>query len=206
MPISLSSLYAPTAATVATAVAGAVPTTAGITSIVQANAGSPYGGTWTYLGYVNPNGTNTATFTGLSSYKYLKLTWIGAASSTSADMWLKINGDNANNFGWWYLISASNTNAYASGDAVYSYMDICAISTTSALTNNGTIEIRHSNSSGPKSINLDTTFYNGAAYHRKGEGLWNNTNAISSLAITLSNSTFSMSTGNIRGFYLWGGN
>ncbi len=59
---------------IATAVAGAVPTLAQITSTVQANAGSPFGGTYTNLGTTNlPQNATSYTLSGLSGYKYLKI-------------------------------------------------------------------------------------------------------------------------------------
>lgn len=201
----------PTLAQITTAItsnaASAGVTMAAITSTVQANAGSPFGGTWTYLGYVNPNGSNAATFTGLSSYKYLKMTWIGLATSGGADLLLRINGDSANNYAWWGLYSAANTNAYGLGDANYPWFDAGSISSTSALLNNGTVEFPQSNNStAVKFVKYDVTNFNGTQIHRKVEGIWNNTAAISSVSLFLSGGTFSVSTGNTRGVYMWGGN
>jgi hypothetical protein len=68
-----AAVAAPSAATIATQVAASVPTLAQITSTVQANAGSPFGGTWTNLGsYSFPTNATQLSITGLNGYKYLR--------------------------------------------------------------------------------------------------------------------------------------
>jgi hypothetical protein len=87
-----SAVSAPSSATIASAVAAAVPTTAGITSIVQANAGSPFGGTWTNLGVIT-SGSQTVSFTGLSSYKYLRFSFWVYCDSGGIYPYVRLNGD-----------------------------------------------------------------------------------------------------------------
>jgi hypothetical protein len=88
-----SAVAAPSSATIASAVAAAVPTTAGITTIVQANAGSPFGGTYTNIANINPtNGSTSTTISGLSSYKYIKVVAF-LVPTGAADIFIQINGN-----------------------------------------------------------------------------------------------------------------
>jgi hypothetical protein len=204
-----AAVAAPSAATIATAVAAAVPTTAGITSIVQANAGSPYAGSWTYLGYVNGNGTASVSFTGLSSYKYLKLYYNGVGCpSGSTDIRLRFNG-NASGYSYFEEISISGGNNYGSSEfnstALY-----FPTTNTGATANIGTIEIPQSNSStAPKIFDYRMTFYQAGVgtQYKQGTGLWVNTGAISSIDLALSNgANFTVTAGTQGGFFMWGGN
>ncbi len=114
MPVSLSSLYAPSAATIASAVAApsaatiasavaapssatiasavaaAVPTISAINSSVASNAPSP--NAWTVISTNTPNSsTNTYTWSSLSGYKAYKLIFSTAVSS-SGGVGIRTNG------------------------------------------------------------------------------------------------------------------
>ena len=203
-----SAVAAPSSATIATAVAAAVPTTAGITTIVQANAGSPYAGTWTYLGYVSGNGTATVSYTGLSSYKYLKVYYNGVGAPANTDMILRINGTSSS-YAYFEEISGTNTNNY--GTSEYNSTAFYFPTTSSGATANcGTMEFKQSNSStAPKTIDYQIAYFvtGQGTFYKHGTGIWVNNSAISSMAFTLnSGSNFVVPTSTIGGFYMWGGN
>lgn len=83
---------------IATAVAGAVPTLAQITSTVQANAGSPFGGTYTNLGTTAlPQNSTSYTLSGLSGYKYLRIACSFFLDGTYTPL-IRFNSDSGNNY------------------------------------------------------------------------------------------------------------
>ena len=182
MPVSLSSLYAPTAATVATAVAGAVPTTAGITSIVQANAGSPVGGTWTNLGRIDLNGLQGATVSSLSGYKYLRFFFGLTPGVTNMRLQLRFNGDTGANY-WFGLANVMDTVVPGMGSQISAnQIDLHA----QASVNNrvsGILEIENSNSTIYKMTRtIAASNYDSAkAYYNESIGCWNSTAAITSV-------------------------
>jgi len=183
MPVNLSSLQPPSAATIATAVAGAVPTTAGITTIVQANAGSPVGGTWTNLGRLDLNGLQGATISSLGGYKYLRFFFGLTPGVTSMRLQLRFNGDTGANY--WFGVGNSLDTTVVPGvgsNITANQIDLH----TSATTNNrvsGILEIENSNSTIYKitktiaATNYDST----KAYSNESIGCWNNTAAITSV-------------------------
>jgi hypothetical protein len=204
-----AAVAAPSAATIATAVAAAVPTTAGITTIVQANAGSPYAGTITNLGFVTAHGASTATFTGLSSYKYLRLYFHGLQmTSNNIDFTFRLNGDSSNIYTWsgLRLRDGGTTNImYQGSTQPYHYIGGVGNSTSST---NGMIEFLNSNSSAHKQYKYEFCWYdagNPSIEYAKGNGMYLSTSAISSLTIGISSGTFNHS-GTTRGFYLMGAN
>ena len=203
MPVSLSSLYAPTAATVATAVAGAVPTTAGITTIVQNNASSPVGGTWTNLGVVDLNGVQTTTISSLSGYKYLRF-YFGYIASVGTRIQVRFNGDTAAN----YWCGVGNAADYQVGPGVNNFTGTNEITLCGSPVSNyrvsGILEIENSNSSIYKMTKTSSAVdYNGsAAGYLYSIGCWNSTSAISS--VTFLNSYPSNFAGGSRIFCVGG--
>lgn len=106
-----AAVAAPSSATIASAVAAAVPTTAGITSIVQANAGGAYSGTMTNLGFLTMGGVNSVNFTGLSGYKYLQFFIVGVSPAVSnSDFSVRMNNDTSNSYSWLLPVSNNTTN------------------------------------------------------------------------------------------------
>ena len=203
-----AAVAAPSAATIATAVAAAVPTTAGITSIVQANAGSPYAGTITNLGFITANGSASATFTGLSSYKYLRLYYHGLQlNSNNIDFTMRVNGDASNIYTWVGLKQRADqnfTNNYTGATQPYHYIGALGNSTSST---NGWVEFLNSNSGAYKNYNFNFNWYDPgtpAVENAQGTGMYLSTSAISSITISISSGSFS-NTGT-RGFYLMGAN
>jgi hypothetical protein len=183
MPVNLSSLQPPSAATIATAVAAAVPTTAGITTIVQSNAGSPVSGTWTNLGRLDLNGLQGATISSLGGYKYLRFFFGLSPGVTSMRLQLRFNGDTGANY--WYGVGHTTPDVSNPGTG----SDITQTSITlhgSPVTNNrvsGIIEIENSNSTIYKMTRTVATpnYASGGATFQESVGCWNNTAAITSV-------------------------
>jgi hypothetical protein len=201
-----STVAAPSSSTIATAVAAAVPSTAGITSIVQANAGSPFGGTITNLGYVTGNGSATYTFTGLSSYKYLKLNWTAIKTSEASALYIRFNSDSTNVYNAHILRRRSDQ---ATPDLAqqqnYNRIDMEVVRSDFA-TQSGQIIINNSNSSAYKTYVTSSMFNNTALFIKLDtEGIWPSTAAISSISVTTPNGTFNNNISN-GGFYLTGAN
>jgi hypothetical protein len=203
-----TAVAAPSAASIASAVGA--PSLASITSAIQANAGSPYAGTITNLGFVTAHGASTATFNGLSSYKYLRLYFHGLQmTSNNIDFTFRLNGDSSNIYTWSGLRQRDNnaTNiVYQGSTQPYHYIGGVGNSTSST---NGMIEFTNSNSSAHKQYNYEFCWYdpgNPSIEYAKGNGMYLSTNAISSLTIGISSGTFNHPGGSTRGFYLMGAN
>lgn len=178
-----AAVAAPSSATIATAVAAAVPTTAGITTIVQANAGSPFGGTLTNLGVVDLNGVSTATLSSLSGYKYLRF-YFGFVGTVGLRLQIRFNSDTAANY-WSGLGTTSDINTASQGfNHAFATNEITL--TGNSLSNfrtSGILEIFNSNSTIYKIARstsaVDTNGSN--AFVNESFGTWNNTAAISSI-------------------------
>jgi hypothetical protein len=177
-----SAVAAPSSATIATAVAAAVPTTAGITTIVQANAGSPVGGTWTNLGRLDLNGLQGATISSLSGYKYLKFFFGLSPGVTGMRLQLRFNGDTGSNY--WFGLGSTNS---AGPDEAGSQIAQTQITLHgSASVNNrvsGIIEIENSNSGIYKMTKTTSAvnYSSSRASVHVSVGCWNNTAAITSV-------------------------
>lgn len=187
-----AAVAAPSSATIASAVAAAVPTTAGITSIVQANAGSPFGGTWTSL-YANSPATlaTSLTVSGLGSYKYLRVRWFVVANSAGNNFEVRLNGDTGSNY--------NDHRGYSTDTSPFTAVSIRHPGTgfnfrrTSGLAseaNVGGFEIWGSNQSGVKALaNQEHTFFD-SAYRGLGHAVstWRSTAAITSITFFFSGS------------------
>jgi hypothetical protein len=202
MPVSLSSLQPPSAATIATAVAGAVPTISAINSSVLTNA-SPYGGTVTNLGFVSGNGVNTVTFSSLTGYKKLVLFWQGIDSATSSNFRVRLNTDVSAN----YAQSGMNFfDQYSSR-----YVDVRStnifLGSMGVNANNtdgaGILELFDSNSGGYKMGSHFSTSRNGfTSQGYDTRFIWTSTSAINT--ITIYNDGGNFITSGAAGFYLKG--
>jgi hypothetical protein len=186
-----AAVAAPSSATIASAVAAAVPTTAGITSIVQANAGGQFSGTWTTLANYNWGATSatTITFSSLSGYKYLRI--IDTSYSTSAfAKHIRFNGDTGNNYSDLLANAQSGTTAGNFGSPVSLVDRIPFLSggAQNAAANPVYNDIIIENSNSTASLKLVTFQSYGAFSGTSGRvgraiGWWNSTAAISSMTI-----------------------
>jgi hypothetical protein len=174
MPISLSSLYAPTAATVATAVAGAVPTISAINSSVASNAPSPF--SWTVITNTVANGTATSyTFSSLSGYKYYRL--IFEVSLPSSALCVRLNGDSASSYSRSFF-------GYSSGSITGSFEQnqtfLLQASTNSGLMY-GDLTIENATATVYKIIKGITS--SNGNFHINHLGIWRNTAAVTSISV-----------------------
>ena len=113
-----AAVAAPSAATIATAVAAAVPTTAGITTIVQNNGATQT--TWTLLGSVIADpGTSSVTISSIpTTYKSLRIEVMGVILSTTDTLALRYNGDSNGVYSWYreYSYGTVSGGSASSGD------------------------------------------------------------------------------------------
>jgi hypothetical protein len=174
MPVSLSSLYAPTAATVATAVAAAVPTISAINSSVASNAPSPF--SWTVITNTVANGSATSyTFSSLSGYRYYRL--IFEVSLPASAFNVRLNGDGGNNYTRTFF-------GYSSGGVTGSFEQnqsfMLQASTNSGLMH-GDLTIENATSTVYKIIKGTTS--SNANFHINHFGIWRNTAAVTSILV-----------------------
>jgi hypothetical protein len=184
---------------IATAVAGAVPTLAQITSTVQANAGSPFGGTYTNLGTTSFNAT-TITISSLSSYKFIAGYVTCNMGNGDGSLSFRFNNDSGNNYSY-QRFSKRVTNPpiedtdHADGTtSLAAYYDTALGGTTSSVY----FEIYGSNSSAYKRINIwgrHLSASQGTNRINRIQALYLGTSAISSMSFIASASGVS---GNIR--------
>lgn len=202
MPVNLSSLQPPSAATIATAVAAAVPTISAINSSVSTNA-SPYGGTVTHS-YAQGNGASTYTFTGLSSYKYIKIVWaflVGSLSETQ--LGITINGDTTNKYMAVINKSRADTGTPTIVTGINTKINLETVRNDYTQAN-GVLTIPNSNSGAIKQYSMVSGFNNTATdIIQDYTGAWLNTAAISTLTFTLTGGTFVNNQAG-AGFYLIG--
>lgn len=174
MPISLSSLYAPTAATVATAVAGAVPTISAINSSVASNAPSPF--SWTVITNTVANGTATSyTFSSLSGYKYYRL--IFEVSLPASAINVRLNGDGGSSYTRSFF-------GYSTGGITGTFEQnqsfMLQASTTSGLMH-GDLTIENASATVYKIIKGTTA--SNSNFYINHFGIWRNTAAVTSISV-----------------------
>lgn len=201
-----AAVAAPSAATIATAVAAAVPTTAGITSIVQANAGSPFGGSWTYLGGSNPSGTNIASITGLSGYKKYRLYTTLYFSGNSWEVGLRVNGITTGYQQHMKLARNGQTTAYGANNSYNNnYFNMCPQTIYNGFLFGAIIEFEQASSNQWKTFDVKGGYYAASSYDGflEGVGFVRDANPITSISITNLSGNFSTTTG--TGIYLYGG-
>lgn len=201
-----AAVAAPSSATIASAVAAAVPTTAGITSIVQANAGSPYAGTITHIGYATGNGSASYTFSNLSGYKYLKLVWAGVTcSANGAGFQIRINDDASTKY-MAFIHKKRNDTATPSLEFGFNNKINLETILNDYLKSNGVLTIPNSNSGAVKQYTMLNSYNNTAAdIIQDYNGAWLNTSAISSITLSVTSGTFNTAQAG-GGFYLMGAN
>jgi hypothetical protein len=176
-----AAVAAPSSATIATAVAAAVPTTAGITTIVQANAGSPVGGTWTSLGVVNMNGLSGTTFSSLSGYKYLMF-FYSLAGAAGGRTQIQFNGDTGSNYSSGVGVPSLDASPGFNNGQLQTQITLHG-SPQGNYRATGIVKIPNSNSGLYKTVEgLATVDYNTTlGWEEFGLGVWNSTAAISSV-------------------------
>ena len=184
-----AAVAAPSSATIASAVAAAVPTTAGITSIVQANAGSPFGGTWVNLALANPNGVTNVNITGLSGYRYYRVYAACENMSGSNRFAMRFNNDTGFNYNYFFYNSGG-------GDSLRSSSSI-ALSPNINGSKGAVVDIPSANSTSTDKMYF--TLANGNSSSGSGGtfsgGVWASTAAITAI-------TFFDTQGNTGNWYV----
>jgi hypothetical protein len=198
-----SAVAAPSAATIASTVAGSVPTLAQITSAITTNAapaattvaaitaagnsagwniaGGQFVSTWTNIGTYTGNDTvSTVTFSGLSSYRFLRFFGLTQFSGSSDILSLRFNGDTSGSYHWG-IISSTNSNISAGQDRIrLNPGTVSANNTASSYfvidgSNSGSHKILYMP---PQPVRVGSADAFGGGY-----GGWRNTSAISTITI-----------------------
>ena len=166
--------------------------------------------TWTQLGFTNPSGLTTLTFSSLGGYKYIKVVGIIFNSQTSAtNLRLRINGDSTAgmyiNSGVQYAGTNGSVAVRTSGPGTG--FDLGAYGTN--LENHIELEfINPTQTDGKKIVNYNFPGYDGSSYRQNiGTGIYNSNSAITSISLSSTNSyAFEAGNGSITGFYVYGAN
>jgi hypothetical protein len=166
--------------------------------------------TWTQLGFTNPSGLTTLTFSSLTGYKYIKVLGFQFNSQTgSTNLRLRINAD-------------SGASQYINGGSIYtgangavtvrtsgpgSSFDFGAYSTSSQDANIAVEFTNPTQTDGKKMIKYDFIALDGSARHNLGNGVYNSDSAITSISFLSSNGyAFDVGNGATTGFYVYGAN
>ena len=202
-----TAVAAPSAATIATSVAGAVPTIGAINSSVSTYAPSPHA--WTLLATITPAYSATsATFTGISGYRTLKIVCPRIEVLTNGTLSgpaLRINGDATTNNYSFNGLSVGNNSTIFGGSSMADSLVLSSGFGSSGGSFSGTLYIYNANSSSQKDIS--SLF--GANYGGSGSGMsnlvgsWPGTATVSSL--TLQNNGTGLIGGG-KSIYLYGAN
>lgn len=192
-----AAVAAPSAATIATQVAASVPTLGQITSTVQANAGSPYGGTITNLGVASTSGQSAITWSSLGSYKYLRFFINVNSSSASNQMFYRYNGDASAIYSMsYYSWAGVGSGNYGYGDRGVN-ADRLWLEPSHPDFRSILIEIFNTNSGAEKYSRASGFAYvsNWGGGLNQSHGVYRSTSAISSVTIGITGGT--LGTGNI---------
>lgn len=167
--------------------------------------GSPYGGTVTQIGYTQANtGIITYTFSNLSAYKYLSLTWVAVTGVTDGQPWyMRFNSDTSSKYVYWGYQNRNDTATNAIDLAISSSIPLNTMR-NDYTQGHGRLVIENSNSAQHKNFNITQTYNNTATdIFVYKDGIYIDTAAISSITLYRTSGNFSNAqTG--AGFYLWG--
>jgi hypothetical protein len=194
------------------AVSNLVAAAAGATVTEGNNAGwgkGPMDITWTQLGYTNPSGTTTCTFSSLGGYKYIRVIGIMFnVQSSPTELQLRINGDST---GSMYINGGTQTagsnGTVAVRNAGPNSQFNLGIFDTSMSNNYLELEfLNPTQTDGKKIIKYNFTGYDGGSVRNNiGMGIYNSNSALTSISL-FSPNTFSSGNGSPTGFYVYGAN
>lgn len=180
-------------------------------STFPAPAGAGVYPTWTQLGFTNPSGLTSFTFSSLGGYKYIKVVGIMFNTTNSAtNLRLRINADSTAamyiNGNVTYSGSTSVISARTSGPTTG--FDLGSYSTSAS---DNVIEIEFINptqTDGKKMIKYNFTGNDGGTNRQHiGDGVYNSNSAITSIVFSSTNSyAFESGNGATTGFYVYGAN
>ena len=138
-------MAAPSSSTIATAVAGAVPTIGAINTSVANNAPSPFN--WVHLGTGSVQNVTTATVS-FSSYRYLRIFWSIQTGANDQAPKLRFNGDTAGNYpGGFFAFRSSAGNNTGSTAIGYTSINLSPGTYASNQTFTGWCEVFAANAS-----------------------------------------------------------
>jgi hypothetical protein len=167
--------------------------------------------TWTQLGFTNPSGLTSLTFSSLGGYKYIKVVGIQFSTTNSAtNLRLRINADSTAamyiNGGVQY--SGTNGTVAIRSAGPTTGFDLGSYD-TSAQNNYIELEfINPTQTDGKKIVNYNFPANDGATVrHNIGSGIYNSNSAITSIVFSSTNSyAFDVGNGATTGFYVYGAN
>lgn len=174
-------------------------TNASIATQVTNNA-SPFNATWTEL-YANTSaiGAASVSVTGLSSYKYIQVSWFNAgASSAGAGLIVRFNNDSSNLYSYFFpTLYGSNGGADARYGSYTTGLEFANLRNDGP--NNGWFTILGANNStGPKQISIQGgSIWDGSAtanYSGGGFGYYRSNSAISSIQLVSPAANFTTGT------------
>lgn len=167
--------------------------------------------TWTQLGYTNPSGTTTCTFSSLGGYKYIRLVGIMFNTQSGAtNLAIRINGDST---GSMYIngnvqYAGTNGGVFQRSAGPNTYFDIGSYG-TGGQENYLELEfINPTQTDGKKIMKYNLAGYDGSSYrHNVGTGIYNSNSALTSISLLSTNNyAFGGGNGSPTGFYVYGAN
>jgi hypothetical protein len=196
------------------AVSNLVVAAAGATVTEGNNAGwgkGPMDITWTQLGYTNPSGTTTCTFSSLGGYKYIRLVGIMFNTQNSAtNLAIRINADSTGSM----YINGNTSYAGTNGSVGVrtagpnTYFDIGQYGTGYDQNYLELEFINPTQTDGKKMMKYNLAGYDGSTFrHHFGTGIYNSNSALTSISLLSTNGyAFGGGNGSPTGFYVYGAN
>lgn len=150
---------------------------------------------------VGAGGSSSIAFTSIpSTYKHLQVRWLarGAASAGSDVISLAVNGDSGANYSF-HRLYGDGSSVTANGYASQTYIiggDMPAATAGANMFAGGVMDILdYANTSKYKTTRLlDGRDQNGSGFIWFNSGLWQNTNAVTSLTFTAQNGNYAQYT------------
>jgi hypothetical protein len=213
MTLNLSTLYgnvgpansdianavaAPSASTIATAVAGAVPTISAINTSVSTYA-SGFGNTYTLLGSAAYSAASAYTVSWSGTYKKIVVMGLSYSDNNAEYMKIRFNGDSSSNY-------ASGAGNNTTGG--HSFSDTSAYVVSSATAGGFTVVVENANTTtAPKYFN-SVGYSAGVTTSTFGTGHYTGSSAITSVTMlgSAGGGISTNSLGNYNGLYVFGVN
>ncbi len=202
-----AAVAAPSAATIATAVAAAVPTISAINSSVASNAPSP--NSWVLIGTGNLQNTASATVS-FSAYKKLRIVWKFAMQDAQAPA-IRLNGDTGNNYVNTAIVeyeSATNTMYQSINET---FFRISVGNSIAGSYNTGFMEVENADLSSSKLVRYQNITQSSTLGNARGRwdgcSVYRTSSAITSVTITgNSGSPYANDVYNATAFQVFGAN
>ena len=141
---------------------------------------------WQLIGTNTTTSGSSTSFSSISGYKRLMLTWTRAYSNAAANYYLRFNSDSGNNYGY----TANGGGNYQSEPSAIGLLGF-----NSADYQSGYVLIEDVLTSTPKRVEVGGSYYIGSGC----KGIWLGTSPITSLSVSLSTSTFGAGSWSLYG-------